>query len=129
MGLLAAGQALSSDQVRSASTNYDHCRKSKSFMKKNILMLTGFAVVLAAAIACFTPAPKPQETSRATPRVHDNMTLAQEAAEVRSALAAAWERVPATFRGPTQFMGRQYAGVARQSVQCRSAIFIASAVI
>jgi hypothetical protein len=36
-------------------------------MKKNILMLMGFAVVLAAAIACFTPAPKPQETSRATP--------------------------------------------------------------
>lgn len=36
------------------------------------------------------------------------MTLAQEAAEVRAALAAAWERVPASFRGPTQFMGRQY---------------------
>ena len=38
------------------------------------------------------------------------MTLAQEAAEVRAALAAAWERVPASFRGPTQFMGRQYVG-------------------
>jgi hypothetical protein len=38
------------------------------------------------------------------------MTLAQEAAEVRAALAAAWERVPESFRGPTQFMGRQYAG-------------------
>jgi hypothetical protein len=30
-------------------------------------MLTGFAVVLAAAIACFTPGPKSQETSGATP--------------------------------------------------------------
>jgi hypothetical protein len=38
------------------------------------------------------------------------MTLAQEAAEVRAALATAWERVPAQLRGPTQFMGRQYAG-------------------
>jgi hypothetical protein len=38
------------------------------------------------------------------------MTLAQEAAEVRAVLAAAWQRVPAPFRGPTQFMGRQYAG-------------------
>jgi uncharacterized radical SAM superfamily Fe-S cluster-containing enzyme len=38
------------------------------------------------------------------------MTLAQEAAEVRAVLAAAWRRVPAPFRGPTQFMGRQYAG-------------------
>jgi hypothetical protein len=38
------------------------------------------------------------------------MTLAQEAAEVRSALTAAWERVQESFRGPTQFMGRQYAG-------------------
>jgi hypothetical protein len=38
------------------------------------------------------------------------MTLAQEAAEVRTALAAAWQRVPESFRGPTQFMGRQYAG-------------------
>jgi hypothetical protein len=38
------------------------------------------------------------------------MTLAQEAAEVRAALAAAWQRVPESFRGPTQFMGRQYAG-------------------
>jgi hypothetical protein len=46
---------------------WKHCRKSKLSMKTTILMLTGFAVVLAAAIACFTPAPKPQETSRATP--------------------------------------------------------------
>src|SRR5260370_37132714 len=38
------------------------------------------------------------------------MTFAQEAADVRAALAAAWERVPESFRGPTQFMGRQYAG-------------------
>jgi MoaA/NifB/PqqE/SkfB family radical SAM enzyme len=38
------------------------------------------------------------------------MTLAEEAGEVRAALAAAWERVPQSFRGPTQFMGRQYAG-------------------
>jgi uncharacterized radical SAM superfamily Fe-S cluster-containing enzyme len=36
--------------------------------------------------------------------------MAEEAAEVRAALAAAWERVPESFRGPTQFMGRQYAG-------------------
>jgi MoaA/NifB/PqqE/SkfB family radical SAM enzyme len=38
------------------------------------------------------------------------MTLAEEAAEGRAALAAAWECVPRSFRGPTQFMGRQYAG-------------------
>jgi hypothetical protein len=38
------------------------------------------------------------------------MTLAQEAAEVRAALAAAWHRVPESIRGPTQFMGRQYVG-------------------
>ncbi len=38
------------------------------------------------------------------------MTLAEEAAEVRAVLAAAWQRVPEWFRGPTQFMGRQYAG-------------------
>jgi MoaA/NifB/PqqE/SkfB family radical SAM enzyme len=38
------------------------------------------------------------------------MTLAEEAAEVRAALATAWERVSESFRGPTQFMGRQYAG-------------------
>jgi hypothetical protein len=38
------------------------------------------------------------------------MTLAEEAAEVRVTLAAAWQRVPESFRGPTQFMGRQYAG-------------------
>jgi MoaA/NifB/PqqE/SkfB family radical SAM enzyme len=38
------------------------------------------------------------------------MTLAQEAAEVRAALAAVWQRVPESIRGPTQFMGRQYVG-------------------
>jgi molybdenum cofactor biosynthesis enzyme MoaA len=38
------------------------------------------------------------------------MTLAEEAAEVRAVLAVARERVPESFRGPTQFMGRQYAG-------------------
>ena len=32
-------------------------------MKKTILMLLGFAVVLAAAIACFTPSPKTDTTS------------------------------------------------------------------
>jgi hypothetical protein len=38
------------------------------------------------------------------------MTLAQEAAEARATLAAAWQRVPKSIRGPTQFMGRQYVG-------------------
>jgi hypothetical protein len=38
------------------------------------------------------------------------MTLAQEAAEARAALSAAWQRVPESIRGPTQFMGRQYVG-------------------
>jgi MoaA/NifB/PqqE/SkfB family radical SAM enzyme len=38
------------------------------------------------------------------------MTLAEEAAEVRAVLAAAWRHVPESFRGATQFMGRQYAG-------------------
>lgn len=38
------------------------------------------------------------------------MTLAEETAEVRSALAVAWARVPQWASGPTQFMGRQYAG-------------------
>ena len=38
------------------------------------------------------------------------MSLAQEEAEVRAALAAAWQRLPEQFRGPTQFLGRQYAG-------------------
>ena len=83
-------------------------------MKKTILMLTGFAVVLAAAIACFTPGAETAGDSRATPTPATSrsryMTLAQEAAEVRAALAAAWERVPASFRSPTQFMGRQYVG-------------------
>lgn len=31
-------------------------------------------------------------------------------AEARNALADAWARVPEKFRGPTQFLGRQYAG-------------------
>jgi hypothetical protein len=43
-------------------------------------------------------------------RLRADMTLAEEAAEVRAALAAAWQRVPERLRGPTQFMGRQYAG-------------------
>lgn len=38
------------------------------------------------------------------------MTFAQEAAEVHAVLAAAWQRVPESFRVPTQFIGRQYAG-------------------
>ena len=38
------------------------------------------------------------------------MTLAQEEAEVRAALAAASERLPQTQRGPAQFLGRHYAG-------------------
>jgi MoaA/NifB/PqqE/SkfB family radical SAM enzyme len=38
------------------------------------------------------------------------MTLSEEGAEVHAALAAAWQRVPESFRRPTQFMGRQYAG-------------------
>ena len=38
------------------------------------------------------------------------MTLAQEEAEVRAALAAASERLPNTQRGPAQFFGRHYAG-------------------
>jgi MoaA/NifB/PqqE/SkfB family radical SAM enzyme len=40
------------------------------------------------------------------------MTLSEEGAEVHAALAAAWQRVPESFRRPTQFMGRQYAGCA-----------------
>jgi hypothetical protein len=35
-------------------------------MKKTMLMLVGFAIVLAAAIACYTPGTK-QETQAATP--------------------------------------------------------------
>ena len=38
------------------------------------------------------------------------MTLAGEEAEVRAALASAWARVPESSRGPTQFLGRHYAG-------------------
>jgi hypothetical protein len=38
------------------------------------------------------------------------MTLAEEEAEVRATLAGAWERLPEAFRGPTQFLGRHYAG-------------------
>ena len=38
------------------------------------------------------------------------MTLAQEQAEVRAALASARARLPESSRGPTQFLGRQYAG-------------------
>lgn len=36
--------------------------------------------------------------------------LQQEAAATRSALAAAWARLPEAFRGPTQYLGRHYAG-------------------
>src|SRR5882724_2328402 len=38
------------------------------------------------------------------------MTLAQEEADVRAALASAYARLPKSCRGPTQFLGRQYAG-------------------
>ena len=38
------------------------------------------------------------------------MTLAQEEAEVRAALASARARLPKSCRGPTQFLGRHYAG-------------------
>jgi hypothetical protein len=38
------------------------------------------------------------------------MTLAEEEAEVRAALVGAWERLPEAFHGPTQFLGRHYAG-------------------
>ena len=38
------------------------------------------------------------------------MTFAQEQAEVRSVLESAWKGLPARFHGPTQFLGRQYAG-------------------
>ena len=38
------------------------------------------------------------------------MTFAEEEAELRSVLAAAWKRLPETAKGPTQFLGRQYAG-------------------
>ena len=38
------------------------------------------------------------------------MTPVVAAAAARTALAAAWRRLPASLRGPTQFLGRQYAG-------------------
>jgi len=38
------------------------------------------------------------------------MTFAEEETELRSALAAARERLPEIAKGPTQFLGRQYAG-------------------
>ena len=38
------------------------------------------------------------------------MTLAQEEEALRAALALAWSAVPESARGPTQFLGRQYAG-------------------
>lgn len=38
------------------------------------------------------------------------MTLGEEAAEARTALAAAWASLPEALRTPTQFLGRQYAG-------------------
>jgi hypothetical protein len=36
-------------------------------MTKTILMLTGFAVIFAAAIACFTPGPKTEDRTQPTP--------------------------------------------------------------
>jgi hypothetical protein len=36
-------------------------------MTKTILMLTGFAVIFAAAIACFTPGPKTEDRSPTQP--------------------------------------------------------------
>ena len=38
------------------------------------------------------------------------MTPVVAAATARTALAAAWRRLPEALRGPTQFLGRQYAG-------------------
>jgi len=38
------------------------------------------------------------------------MTPVVEAAAARNALAAAWRRLPKALRGPTQFLGRHYAG-------------------
>jgi len=38
------------------------------------------------------------------------MTLAQEEADVRAALASAYACLPESCRGPTQFLGRHYAG-------------------
>ncbi len=38
------------------------------------------------------------------------MRVAAEASETRAALAAAWAGLPHALRGPTQFLGRHYAG-------------------
>lgn len=38
------------------------------------------------------------------------MSLRSETAQARAALAAAWATLPEALRGPTQFLGRQYAG-------------------
>lgn len=38
------------------------------------------------------------------------MTLAEEEKESRAALSAVWASLPRPLRGPTQFLGRQYAG-------------------
>lgn len=38
------------------------------------------------------------------------MSFRAESTEARAALAAAWTALPAALRGPTQFLGRQYAG-------------------
>ncbi len=38
------------------------------------------------------------------------MTFARQIADARSALAAAWARLPEALRGPTQFLGRHLAG-------------------
>ena len=38
------------------------------------------------------------------------LKIRQDDAETRSALAAAWARLPASLRTPTQFLGRHYAG-------------------
>ena len=38
------------------------------------------------------------------------MGFADEEAELRASLARAWDRLPPRLRGPTQFLGRHYAG-------------------
>ena len=45
-------------------------------------------------------------------RLADRLSLGAEASAIRAALDAAWDRLPAALRGPTQFLGRQYAGCA-----------------